>query len=164
MMCYKPVSLGFFCISNENKGWDLVQNIFLNFFFVGVERFSDDIKSMLGFRPGIFWRICWKFLSPAILLVCKLEFNYCENILMFSVFLCILCFSFTLVPFRHVADWSSADAVCGLCIPPMGDCRWMVDCNVIFKFHPGIFYLYTYHNTWYLSGSKMFFFILYYLQ
>lgn len=40
-------------------------------FFVGVERFSDDIKSMLGFRPGIFWRICWKFLSPAILLVCK---------------------------------------------------------------------------------------------
>lgn len=34
----------------------------------GVERFSDDIKSMLGFRPGIFWRICWKFLSPAILL------------------------------------------------------------------------------------------------
>ncbi|CAG2225029.1 Sodium-dependent serotonin transporter,Sodium-dependent dopamine transporter,Sodium-and chloride-dependent glycine transporter 2,Sodium-dependent noradrenaline transporter [Mytilus edulis] len=33
----------------------------------GVERFSNDIQSMLGFRPGIFWRICWTTISPLFL-------------------------------------------------------------------------------------------------
>uniref|UniRef100_A0A158QRA9 Transporter n=1 Tax=Haemonchus placei TaxID=6290 RepID=A0A158QRA9_HAEPC len=27
--------------------------------FYGIDRFSNDIKSMLGFYPGIYWRICW---------------------------------------------------------------------------------------------------------
>ncbi|KAL3856698.1 hypothetical protein ACJMK2_011422 [Sinanodonta woodiana] len=34
----------------------------------GVERFSHDIQSMLGFYPGLFWRICWKYISPIFLL------------------------------------------------------------------------------------------------
>ncbi|KAL0272547.1 UNVERIFIED_CONTAM: hypothetical protein PYX00_005476 [Menopon gallinae] len=38
------------------------------FWFYGVERFSDDIEKMLGFRPGIFWRICWSYISPLFLL------------------------------------------------------------------------------------------------
>nr|DBA17065.1 TPA: hypothetical protein GDO54_002572 [Pyxicephalus adspersus] len=31
-------------------------------------RFSDDIYRMLGFKPGLYWRLCWKFVSPAFLL------------------------------------------------------------------------------------------------
>lgn len=35
----------------------------------GVDRFSDDIKEMIGQRPGRYWRLCWKFVSPCFLLV-----------------------------------------------------------------------------------------------
>ncbi|KAG8230301.1 hypothetical protein J437_LFUL008492 [Ladona fulva] len=35
----------------------------------GVERFSNDIQSMLGHRPGIFWRVCWNYISPIFILV-----------------------------------------------------------------------------------------------
>ncbi|EEB11231.1 tryptophan transporter, putative [Pediculus humanus corporis] len=38
------------------------------FWFYGVNRFSDDIEKMLGFRPGLFWRICWTYISPLFLL------------------------------------------------------------------------------------------------
>lgn len=34
----------------------------------GVDKFSDDIESMLGFRPGIYWRLCWKFVAPIFLM------------------------------------------------------------------------------------------------
>ncbi|XP_052800617.1 sodium-dependent dopamine transporter-like [Mya arenaria] len=34
----------------------------------GVERFSDDIESMIGIRPGIYWRVTWKYLAPVFLL------------------------------------------------------------------------------------------------
>ena len=27
-------------------------------------RFSDDIELMTGSRPGVYWLICWKFVSP----------------------------------------------------------------------------------------------------
>uniref|UniRef100_A0A8D2E2W2 Transporter n=1 Tax=Sciurus vulgaris TaxID=55149 RepID=A0A8D2E2W2_SCIVU len=36
--------------------------------FYGVDRFSDDIQQMMGFKPGLYWRLCWKFFSPAFLL------------------------------------------------------------------------------------------------
>ncbi|GAB0098904.1 Transporter [Sergentomyia squamirostris] len=39
------------------------------FWFYGVDNFSADIKQMLGHRPGIFWRICWSYISPVFLLV-----------------------------------------------------------------------------------------------
>lgn len=35
----------------------------------GVDRFSNDIQQMMGFKPGLYWRLCWKFVSPAFLLV-----------------------------------------------------------------------------------------------
>lgn len=38
--------------------------------FAGVDRFSNDIQQMMGFKPGLYWRLCWKFVSPAFLLVC----------------------------------------------------------------------------------------------
>ncbi|XP_068092817.1 sodium-dependent dopamine transporter isoform X1 [Hyperolius riggenbachi] len=36
--------------------------------FYGVGRFSDDIEDMIGKRPGLYWRLCWKFVSPCFLL------------------------------------------------------------------------------------------------
>nr|XP_020832385.1 sodium-dependent dopamine transporter isoform X1 [Phascolarctos cinereus] len=36
--------------------------------FYGVGQFSDDIKQMIGRRPGLYWRLCWKFVSPCFLL------------------------------------------------------------------------------------------------
>ena len=32
-------------------------------------QFSDDIKQMTGRRPSLYWRLCWKFVSPCFLLV-----------------------------------------------------------------------------------------------
>ena len=38
---------------------------------LGVDNFCDDIALMLGesHRPGKFWRICWQYISPLILVV-----------------------------------------------------------------------------------------------
>lgn len=35
----------------------------------GIQRFCRDIHMMLGFKPGLYFRACWLFLSPATLLV-----------------------------------------------------------------------------------------------
>ncbi|XP_069676145.1 sodium-dependent noradrenaline transporter-like isoform X2 [Periplaneta americana] len=36
--------------------------------FYGLERFSQDVQAMLGSKPGLYWRICWKFISPAFII------------------------------------------------------------------------------------------------
>ena len=35
----------------------------------GLKNFSDDVYAMLGHRPGLYWRITWKFISPCFLAV-----------------------------------------------------------------------------------------------
>ncbi|XP_041848727.1 sodium-dependent noradrenaline transporter [Melanotaenia boesemani] len=45
----------------------LIEAIGVSWFY-GVDRFSEDIERMMGFRPGLYWRLCWKFVSPAFLL------------------------------------------------------------------------------------------------
>uniref|UniRef100_A0A3B4AMW0 Uncharacterized protein n=1 Tax=Periophthalmus magnuspinnatus TaxID=409849 RepID=A0A3B4AMW0_9GOBI len=35
----------------------------------GVDRFNEDIKFMIGSKPGIFWQVTWRFVSPLIMLV-----------------------------------------------------------------------------------------------
>lgn len=42
----------------------------------GVDRFSNDIQQMMGFKPGLYWRLCWKFVSPAFLLVGRVWLGY----------------------------------------------------------------------------------------
>ncbi|XP_066095234.1 sodium-dependent serotonin transporter-like isoform X1 [Saccopteryx bilineata] len=39
------------------------------FWFYGVTKFCRDVKDMLGFSPGWFWRICWVAISPLFLLL-----------------------------------------------------------------------------------------------
>ncbi|XKL68412.1 hypothetical protein PGB90_003903 [Kerria lacca] len=34
----------------------------------GTQRFCDDIKDMMGFVPGIYWRFCWRFAAPLFLM------------------------------------------------------------------------------------------------
>ncbi|CAD5113415.1 DgyrCDS2585 [Dimorphilus gyrociliatus] len=36
--------------------------------FYGLDQFCTDVEKMLGFRPSLYWRICWKFISPAFVL------------------------------------------------------------------------------------------------
>uniref|UniRef100_G1Q8Q6 Solute carrier family 6 member 4 n=15 Tax=Amniota TaxID=32524 RepID=G1Q8Q6_MYOLU len=33
-----------------------------------ITQFCSDVKEMLGFSPGWFWRICWVAISPLFLL------------------------------------------------------------------------------------------------
>ncbi|KFB51150.1 AGAP010621-PA-like protein [Anopheles sinensis] len=44
------------------------------FWFYGVDKFSSDIEQMLGKKPSLFWRICWKYISPTFLF-CILIFS-----------------------------------------------------------------------------------------
>ncbi|XP_064645225.1 sodium- and chloride-dependent glycine transporter 2-like [Lineus longissimus] len=33
----------------------------------GFAEFANDIEMMIGFKPNIYWRVCWSFLSPALI-------------------------------------------------------------------------------------------------
>uniref|UniRef100_G3VR75 Transporter n=1 Tax=Sarcophilus harrisii TaxID=9305 RepID=G3VR75_SARHA len=35
--------------------------------FYGIQQFCHDVKVMLGYSPGLFWKICWVAISPAFL-------------------------------------------------------------------------------------------------
>lgn len=37
--------------------------------FYGVESFSDDLEFMIGKRPGVFFKICWTIITPAIMII-----------------------------------------------------------------------------------------------
>lgn len=38
-------------------------------YIYGVERILTDVKFMLGFTPGMYWQVCWKYLTPIFLIV-----------------------------------------------------------------------------------------------
>lgn len=48
------------------------QTIAISWFF-GADRFRECINQMLGFRPNLFWYICWVYLAPLVMIV---RFNY----------------------------------------------------------------------------------------
>ncbi|XP_055532517.1 sodium-dependent nutrient amino acid transporter 1 isoform X2 [Wyeomyia smithii] len=35
----------------------------------GVERFCKDVEFMLGSRPNIYWRLCWRWITPLLMIV-----------------------------------------------------------------------------------------------
>ncbi|KYB26417.1 sodium-dependent noradrenaline transporter isoform X1 [Tribolium castaneum] len=37
--------------------------------FYGLDRFTQDVEAMIGTRPGLYWRICWKFVSPTFIIM-----------------------------------------------------------------------------------------------
>ena len=53
------------------------------FWFYGVSRFCDDVEMMMGQRPGLFWRLCWQYISPIFLLIILLftVVDYCTGAL-----------------------------------------------------------------------------------
>ncbi|KAI6241590.1 Transporter [Aphelenchoides fujianensis] len=47
-------------------------------FCYGIKQFREDIREMLGFAPGWYWRICWSIGAPLFLLamICSSFINY----------------------------------------------------------------------------------------
>ena len=43
--------------------------ILFRYDFLGADRLMDDIEHMIGFRLGKHWYICWKFITPLLLIV-----------------------------------------------------------------------------------------------
>ncbi|KAL4234396.1 Sodium-dependent noradrenaline transporter [Mactra antiquata] len=37
--------------------------------FYGIDQLCDDIHKMFNHMPGLYWRVCWKYLSPTFLLI-----------------------------------------------------------------------------------------------
>ena len=37
--------------------------------FSGAERFYRDIELMIGFRPILYWKVLWSFVTPAVIMV-----------------------------------------------------------------------------------------------
>lgn len=53
--------------------------IWVKIAIIGLERFTGDVELMLGHRPGLYWRICWKFISPSFIIVSN-ESSFCLEI------------------------------------------------------------------------------------
>lgn len=57
--------------------------------FYGTDRFSKDIQMMLGFKPGIYWTLCWKFFAPIFIMAsaknCYLIMSLCFNLAVFTL-------------------------------------------------------------------------------
>lgn len=42
------------------------------FWIYGVDNFSADIEQMLGKKPSLYWRVCWRYVSPTFLFVSEI--------------------------------------------------------------------------------------------
>jgi solute carrier family 6 noradrenalin transporter-like protein 2 len=70
--CVTPGGFYIFTLLNEYAaGLSLLCTVFFEAiaisWFYGLNNFSSDIQEMLGHKPGIYWRFCWKFVSPLFL-------------------------------------------------------------------------------------------------
>lgn len=54
----------------------LIEAVAVHWFY-GITQFCSDVKEMLGFSPGWFWKICWVAISPLFLLfiICSFLMN-----------------------------------------------------------------------------------------
>jgi solute carrier family 6 dopamine transporter-like protein 3 len=46
----------------------LIENIAVAWIY-GTDRFCEDIYEMINIRPGLFWRYCWKYITPSCITV-----------------------------------------------------------------------------------------------
>jgi len=57
------------------SGWCLLVLLFFECisvsWFYGANRFYEDIRSMIGYHPGRFWKWCWIALTPLLCTVSK---------------------------------------------------------------------------------------------
>ena len=54
------------------------QVIYITCVFVAdFSRFAEDIEMMLGYKPGMYWKICWKFVTPFIICVSIVDETVC---------------------------------------------------------------------------------------
>ncbi|XP_076319918.1 sodium- and chloride-dependent glycine transporter 2-like isoform X6 [Tachypleus tridentatus] len=63
----------------------VVESIAINWIY-GLDRFCDDIYFMLGKKPGIYWRITWRYTSPAILTTARPKTNKQTTVCLFFEF------------------------------------------------------------------------------
>lgn len=42
----------------------------------GASNMAKDIEKMLGHKPGLFWIVCWKYISPIFLIVSFIALAY----------------------------------------------------------------------------------------
>lgn len=38
-------------------------------YIYGVDRICSDIEFMLGFYPNLYWRLCWKYITPSLMTI-----------------------------------------------------------------------------------------------
>nr|AXS78275.1 Sodium-dependent dopamine transporter [Anisakis simplex] len=71
-MCTKGGMLIMEWIIVYGTSWGLLIAVFCETivisFFYGINQFVSDLKEMLGFEPGWYWRICWTIGAPLFLL------------------------------------------------------------------------------------------------
>ena len=57
----------FFNINNQNLNKTKHSFVFIQ--LLVTFRFGDDIEQMIGTKVNIYWKVIWKFVAPAIVLV-----------------------------------------------------------------------------------------------
>ncbi|XP_065315007.1 sodium- and chloride-dependent glycine transporter 2-like isoform X1 [Gordionus sp. m RMFG-2023] len=63
----------FSLIDNYSAGWpllfiSLIQCAIVSYIY-GIERFLNDIETMLGYKVNFWWKLCWKYISPVSILI-----------------------------------------------------------------------------------------------
>lgn len=105
------------------------QTIAISWFF-GANRFRDCVNQMLGFRPNIFWYICWVYLAPFVMIV-RFNYFFLLNIIQKYTYSCLIkLWLIYSVPVLNV--WSSVylglsfknDSICILYYNTMKNVWW----------------------------------------